>query len=94
MIYMEENKLKENTILEVLEKNEKKQTIEVVLYFSLDTDGKDYIIYKDLSEADKDMLYASQVIEKDEEIQLNDITDEEIISQIKQIIQEIKTGDN
>ena len=40
------------------------------------------------------MLYASQVIEKDEEIQLNDITDEEIISQIKQIIQEIKTGDN
>lgn len=94
MIYMEENKLKENTILEVLDKNEKKQTIEVVLYFSLDTDGKDYIIYKDLSEADKDMLYASQVIEKDEEIQLNDITDEEIISQIKQIIQEIKTGDN
>lgn len=91
---MEENKLKENTILEVLDKNEKKQTIEVVLYFSLDTDGKDYIIYKDLSEADKDMLYASQVIEKDEEIQLNDITDEEIISQIKQIIQEIKTGDN
>ena len=86
--------MESNTILEVIDKNGLNQTIEVVLYFSLDTDGKDYIIYKDLSEADKDMLYASQVIEKDEEIQLKDITDEEIISQIKQIIEEIKRGDN
>ena len=86
--------MESNTILDTIDKNGSNQKIEIILYFTLDNDGNDYIIYKDLSEDDKDMLYASQVVEKDEEIQLNDITDADIISQIKQIIEKIKKGDN
>ena len=85
--------MESNTILEVLNKKGIKQKIEIILYFSLDIDEKDYIIYKDLSEANKDMLCASQVIENDETIELNEITDADIISKIMEIIEEIKRGE-
>lgn len=81
----------ENTsILKVINSDGKMEEIMVVMYFTLETDGKDYIIYTENTNKENTMLYASMVEETEEEITLKEIADKKIIEEINNIIAEVE----
>lgn len=83
----------EKEILKVTDENGVEKEIEVVSYFTLNSNGKDYLIYTDVNsveDSDGNILtYTSEVVNNGDTIELKDITDENILNEIKEIITEI-----
>lgn len=82
--------MKDN-IMQIIDFNGVEKSIEVLKYFELKKNGKDYIIYKD--EGNKNYLvYAAEVVESDDEVILKEISDEDIKKTIEDIMENIKNG--
>lgn len=64
---------------------------EILHYFTLESNGKDYLVYSREEEAhDGDIIvYTSEVVEKGDEVELVGIEDEKIMEEIEQILLEI-----
>ncbi|MGM9882295.1 MAG: DUF1292 domain-containing protein [Bacilli bacterium] len=85
--------MNEKEILKVTDENGVEKEIEVVSYFTLNSNGKDYLIYTDANSVeDRDgniLTYTSEVVNNGDSIELKDITDENVLNEIKEIITEI-----
>lgn len=79
-------------ILKVIGDDGKTKEIEIMLYFTLETNNKDYVIYKELENDNKDMLYSSEVVKANGDTLLKEITEQKIIEEIKSIISEVENG--
>ena len=76
--------------LDVVDFDGNNKTIEVLKYFELKKNGKDYVIYKDRDEAKNYLVYAAEVVENDDEIILKEINDEKIKKTLEDIMEKIK----
>lgn len=80
-------------IIEVLNNNGTPEHIEILKYFSLKSNGKDYILYKkDLKNTKEYIIYSAEIKELSDNIILNSIEDKEVLDEIKNIVEEIKNG--
>lgn len=76
--------------LNVIDLDGSNKTIEVLKYFELKKNGKDYIIYKDRNDVKNYLVYAAEVVENDDEIILKEVNDDEIKRSLEDIIERFK----
>lgn len=71
--------VKSENLLEVMNGNGERQQIEVVMAFATEDTNKQYVVYtlNEKKENDMVILYASTMVEQDDKIILEDISDEE-----------------
>lgn len=85
--------MNEKEILKVTDENGVEEEVEVLSYFTLDSNGKDYLIYTDKdSEEDENgnvLTYISEVIKDNDSIELKEVRDENILNEIREIVTEI-----
>ena len=83
-------------IISVLNEEGKLEQIEIIKYFTLKSNQKDYIIYKSLDfNTNNDILiFSAEIDEKNNEIHLKSIENKEIEAKIKKIMEEIFNGRN
>lgn len=85
--------MEEKEILKVTDENGVEKEIEVINYFTLNSNGKDYLIYIDANSTEDEngniITYTSEVVDNGDSIELKDITDENVLNEIKEIITEI-----
>ena len=87
---MEEEKIK------IVDVDGKEKEVEVINYFMLNSNGKDYITYTENKEDAKGniIVYTSEVIDKGEYIELGAIEDENVVKEIKDILIDLaKSGE-
>lgn len=88
--------MEEKEILKVTDENGVEKEIEVINYFTLNSNGKDYLMYIDANSTEDEngsiMTYTSEVVDNGDSIELKDITDENVLNEIKEIITEIVNG--
>ncbi len=79
----------EKEIIKIKDINGENKEVEVVAYFTLDMNGKDYIIYTE-NKTDSNgnvEIYTSEVIQKGEKkFELYGITDDEVWAEIKKVM--------
>lgn len=87
--------MKEKCILEVYNQEGKLEKIEVIKYFSLKRNNKDYIIYKPLEKSsNKDtLIFSAEIEESDDNISLLPIENKEIKELIQEIAENIFKGE-
>lgn len=85
--------MEEKEILRITDENGVEKDVEVVSYFTLNSNGKDYMIYTDIEPKEDGngnvLTYTSEVIENEDTVELKAITDENVLNEIKEIITEI-----
>lgn len=85
--------MEEKEILRITDENGVEKDVEVVSYFTLNSNGKDYMIYTDAQPKEDEngnvLTYTSEVIENEDSVELKAITDENVLNEIKEIITEI-----
>ena len=82
--------------LNVIDENGVEKEVEVLSYFTLKSNGKDYLIYTENQEDTNGNVYTytSEVIENNESVVLKGIEDQSVLDEIKSIISEIvNSGD-
>lgn len=83
----------DNNIIEVLNEKNEKEKIEVLKYFTLKINQKDYIIYKSLNNSKNDtLIFSAEIEETENEIYLKQIKENEILEKIKNIMEELYNG--
>ncbi len=74
--------------LKIIDENGIEKEVEVLSYFKLKSNGKDYLIYTE-NQTDENgnvLTYTSEVVEDGETVELKGIDDPEIINEIKNLI--------
>lgn len=87
--------MKEKCILEVYNQDEKLEKIEVLKYFSLKQNNKDYIIYKPLTtNLNSDVsIFSAEINENEDSIFLMPIENKEIESLMKDVAEKLFKGE-
>ena len=83
-------------IIKIIDEDGVEKEVEVINYFTLNSNGKDYMIYTENEEDSKGnmVVYTSEVINHGDSIELVGVDDEQIMNEIKQIMIEItKAGE-
>ncbi len=85
---------KEKEILNITDENGKEKEIEVLHYFTLESNNKDYMVYTENEEDDKGniLIYTSEIVEKDDEVELKAITDSKILEEVTKVLTDIIQG--
>ena len=74
--------------LKITDENGVEKEVEVLSYFKLKSNGKDYLIYTE-NQADENgnvLTYTSEVVENGDSVELKGIEDPAVINEIKEII--------
>lgn len=80
-------------IIEVYDYNGKKMKINVIKYFTLKENMKDYIFYKLYSHVSSNTVLVAEVDEKEDSIYLKDVENNSIKNQLKSVLENISKGD-
>ncbi|MFI3260396.1 MAG: DUF1292 domain-containing protein [bacterium] len=80
--------MEEKEIITIIDENGTTKEVEVIHYFTLDSNGLDYIVYTDnvADESGNVLVYTSQVIEHGERVELAGIESDEVLQQITAIL--------
>lgn len=82
----------EKDLITIVDENGVEKKVEIITEFSLDMNGKDYVIYTEnkRDEAGNVEIYTSEVVEKDNEtVELRGIDDDEVWKEIKNVMVEM-----
>jgi len=88
--------MEEKDIIKITDEDGVEKEVEVINYFTLNSNGKDYIIYTENKEDSKGniVVYTSEVVDHGDSIELVGIEDDKIMNEIKNIMIEItKAGE-
>lgn len=88
--------MEEKEILKITDENGVEKEVEVLNYFTLKSNNKDYITYTENKEDAKGniIVYTSEVIDKGDSIELAGIEDANVVKEIKDVLVELaKAGD-
>lgn len=77
-------------IIEVVDENGNIKKFLGLLYFTLNSDKNEYIVFTDYENADFNKIYALKVVKKENQIVLENITNRSSIDEIKEIIKGLK----
>lgn len=86
----EKIKIDYDNVVEVYDKNGIKHELIVVLYFTLESNNKDYIAYLDKQSDNKNTIYLLEVIYNKNETTLNAEINSDTIEEIRHILQKIQ----
>jgi uncharacterized protein YrzB (UPF0473 family) len=85
--------MEEKETLKIIDENGEEKEVEVLSFFTLKSNGKDYLIYTENEEdADGNVItYASEVDEKEdgENVELKGITDEAVLKEVQEYMLKI-----
>lgn len=81
-------------MISVFNEEGKLEQIEIIKYFTLKFNQKDYIIYKSpaFNTKNDSLIFSAEIEEKDDKIHLKSIENKEIELKIKKIMEEIFNG--
>ncbi len=81
----------ETKILKITDNNGDEKEIEIIHFVNLESTNKEYLIYTENEEdANGDVLvYASEYVEKEDEVELKNITDQSVIKEITKILTDL-----
>lgn len=83
-------------LLRIIDENGEEKEVEVINYFTLNSNGKDYMIYTENQEDSKGnvVVYTSEVVHHEDSIELIGVDDNQVMEEIKNIMIEItKAGE-
>lgn len=86
----------EKETLKIIDENGMEKEVEVVNYFTLNSNGKDYITYTENQEDAKGnvIVYTSEVVDKGDSVELVAIEDANIVKEIKEVLVDLaKAGE-
>lgn len=83
--------MEDNKQITIIDENGMQKQVEVMHYFTLDSNGLDYIVYTDnvVDEAGNVLVYTSEVVEHGEKVELKGIEDEAVVAEITEILTEL-----
>lgn len=86
-----EEKNTEKEMIKIIDENGAEKEVEVIHYFTLESNGLDYIVYTDNNEdADGNILiYTSEVVEKEDKVELKGIEDQDVLKEITGILTDL-----
>ena len=82
----------ENRMIKILDENGMEKQVEVIAYFTLTLNNKDYLIYTENKTDDNGNVevYTSEVVHKDDDVtELMGIDDDNVWAEIKKVMIEI-----
>lgn len=85
------NDMEDKTMIKIINEEGKEVEVEVVQYFTLESTGKDYIVYTEgeTDEAGDVLVYTSEVVEHDDEIELKGIEDPKVLEEVVEYLTNI-----
>ena len=86
----------EKETLKIIDENGMEKEVEVINYFTLNSNGKDYITYTENQEDAKGnvIVYTSEVVDKGDSVELVAIEDANIVKEIKEVLVDLaKAGE-
>lgn len=80
--------MEEKDMIKIIDEDGVEKEVEVLSFFTLKSNGKDYMTYTENKEDAKGniIIYTSEVIDKGDSVELAGITDENILKEIKEVI--------
>lgn len=88
--------MEEKDILKITDENGVEKEVEVINFFTLNSNGKKYITYTENEEDAKGnvIVYTAEVVETDNEVELVGITDPVVLEEVKEVMIDIvKSGE-
>lgn len=86
-----ENNTEEKEYIKIIDENGEEKEVEVLHYFTLESNNLDYIVYTDNKE-DKDgniLIYTSEVVELEDKVELKGIDDQAVLKEITDILTDL-----
>lgn len=86
-----ENIDEEKEMITIIDEDGESKEVEVIHYFTLDSNKKDYLVYTDnqVDEEGNVLIFTSEVIESEDKVELKGIEDQEVLKQITGILTEL-----
>ncbi len=83
--------MEEKEMLKIIDEKGVEKEVEILHYFTLESNGKDYMVYTENEEDDSGdiIVYTSEVIEHEDEIELKGIEDQDVLQEVTKILTEI-----
>ena len=83
--------MKDDNVITVMNPDGVFEKIEVLQFFKFKNDDKKYIIYKyyDDKQKNENLIFSAEVIENEDSILLDAITDKDIVEKMKQLMEEM-----
>ncbi len=88
--------MEEKEMLKIIDENGIEKEVEVINFFTLKSNNKDYITYTENKEDAKGniIVYTSEVIDNGDSVELKGIEDANIVKEIKDVLVDLaKAGD-
>ena len=78
-------------ILKIIDENGVEKEVEVINFFTLNSNGKKYITYTENEEDAKGnvLIYTAEVVEKGDTVELVGITDPRVLEEVKEVMIDI-----
>lgn len=91
---MEEKVLEEKDMIKIVDEKGEEKEVEVLHYFTLKSNGLDYIVYTDNVEDEQGnvLIYTSEVVELDDKIELKGIEEDSVLKEITELLTEMIQG--
>ena len=83
--------MEEKEILQITDENGVEKEVEVINFFTLNSNGKKYMTYTENEEDAKGnvIVYTAEVVENDDEVELVGITDPKVLEEVKEVMVDI-----
>lgn len=80
--------MEEKETMTIIDENGQEKEVEIINYFTLKSNGKDYVTFTENKEDAKGnvIVYTSEVVEKGDSIELVGITDKNILNEVKDVL--------
>lgn len=83
--------MENKNIIKITDENGIENEMEVIHYFTLESNKKDYVVYTNNEEDEQGnvLVYASECFETDDSVEFIAITDENILSEVTNVMMEL-----
>lgn len=77
--------------IKIFDENGVEKEVEVLHYFTLESNNLDYIVYTDnVEDADGNILvYTSEVVENEDKVELKGIEDQDVLKEVTELLTEL-----
>ncbi len=81
----------EKLMIKVVDENNDEKEVEVIHFFTLDSNDKEYVIYTENEEDEKGnvLIYFSEVLREDDKSTLIKVEDKEVVKEITKVIKDL-----
>ena len=83
--------MEEKDVIKITDENGVEKEVEVINFFTLNSNGKKYMTYTENEEDAKGnvIVYTAEVVETEDEVELVGITDPKVLEEVKEVMIDI-----